>query len=280
MRQKLGLEPAQETRAVLEQLRENESGSNKKVFNKLSEYEMKELVQRGGTGHGFEMQELDEKEKVDRVGGIGFEQRTKQSKGSLNNQDLKKSIDLNQLEGVGIDDLKYLDSRKKLVLLNYLKTKAESDEQVRKEMKKEKKKEKKEKKQKKKEEKKRKRWHSSSSSVSREKDTKKHRDNKKQDINKDKGEDKKNDKKVDKKMDKVDDRHSHDLRRNNRSDEKRQRSRSREHRSRDEHNRKRNNDKRDSHYRGGSNKNEEDRRSRRRRSNSKSSSYSSSLLSE
>lgn len=32
---------------------------------------------RGGVGHGFEMQEYDERDKADRMGGIGYEQRTK-----------------------------------------------------------------------------------------------------------------------------------------------------------------------------------------------------------
>lgn len=84
MRQKLGLEPKQDTRTLLESLKEGDSGSNK-PFNKLSEYEMKELMQRGGVGHGFEVQDFDERDKADRVGGIGFEERTKQGKGSLNN---------------------------------------------------------------------------------------------------------------------------------------------------------------------------------------------------
>lgn len=65
---------------------------------------MKELISKGG--HlGFEMQEPDEKEKADRVGGLGFESKGK------NGKDEKKinSEELNKIGGVGLDDLKYLD---------------------------------------------------------------------------------------------------------------------------------------------------------------------------
>lgn len=40
--------------------------------NNLSEYELKELISKGG--HlGFEFQEPDEREKADKVTGIGFQ---------------------------------------------------------------------------------------------------------------------------------------------------------------------------------------------------------------
>jgi hypothetical protein len=97
---------------LLESLREGDDGSNK-PYNKLSEYEMTELMQRGGVGHGFEMQELDERDKADRVGGIGHEQRTKSNKRwAPNNDTLDKQLDMNKLEGIGVDDLKHLDTKK------------------------------------------------------------------------------------------------------------------------------------------------------------------------
>jgi len=44
MRQKLGLDPQKDTRAVLAELREGEDGPSKMMLNKLTEYEMKELI--------------------------------------------------------------------------------------------------------------------------------------------------------------------------------------------------------------------------------------------
>lgn len=74
--------------------------------------------------------------------------------------------DLSKLEGVGIEDLKYMDQRKKLVMINYLKDKI--DQQKRE--KKEKKKAKKEEKRRKKEDKKRKKKRHDSRSRSRSSD--------------------------------------------------------------------------------------------------------------
>lgn len=60
---------------------------------------------------------------------------------------------MNSIEGANLEDLKYLDQKKKLVLINYLKDKLESDKKAEKEKKKEKKREKKEKKKEKKDKK-------------------------------------------------------------------------------------------------------------------------------
>lgn len=116
------------------------------------------------------------------MGGIGFEQRTKKDKGSLQNRDIKEGSEVNKLEGFGVEDLKYLDSKKKLVLLNYLKDKMESEKLAKKEQKKAKK-EKKDKKKKDKKEKKKRRRHSSSSE--REESHKHKEEKKKEDVKED-----------------------------------------------------------------------------------------------
>lgn len=81
MRQKLGLEPYKDTKTLLQEVREGEGASNK-MLNKLTEYEMKELVSRGGTlphqNQGFENGAAadgmtDEREMADRVGGLGYD---------------------------------------------------------------------------------------------------------------------------------------------------------------------------------------------------------------
>jgi hypothetical protein len=54
MRQKLGLEPQKDTKVLLQELREGQASMNAN----LTEYEMKELISRGGNLHhsnqGFE----------------------------------------------------------------------------------------------------------------------------------------------------------------------------------------------------------------------------------
>lgn len=71
----------------------------------------------------------DEREIADRVGGLGFEQRITTNKKLIELQRDPKSKkvekDINLLEGLGTEDVKYLDQRKKLVMINYLKDKIE-----------------------------------------------------------------------------------------------------------------------------------------------------------
>lgn len=60
------------------------------MLNNLTEYELKELISKGG--HlGFEMLEPDEREKADKVGGIGYSNK------KMNSEDtnLSKEVNLN-----------------------------------------------------------------------------------------------------------------------------------------------------------------------------------------
>ena len=154
-RVKLGLEPYKDAKLMLQEAREGEKAS-KRALNRLTEYEMRELTAKGGPLHrqnqGFEngaaAEEMtDQRETADRVGGLGTQRRDFAPSRGPDGKDLAK------LEGEGLDDLKYLDQRKKLVLLNYLRDKVDT-------LKKEKKKDKKNKHKKNKEKKKKKSYSS------------------------------------------------------------------------------------------------------------------------
>lgn len=60
--------------------------------------------------------------EVDKVGGIGKNKKVANFVGEDKNKD---GLDLNKLSGCGLEDLKYLDKRNKLALLNLLKDKIE-----------------------------------------------------------------------------------------------------------------------------------------------------------
>jgi hypothetical protein len=63
---------------------------------------------------------------ADRVGGLGSDSRTKVNKQlveMMRDSTKNNEKELTKLEGVGIEDLKYLDQRKKLVMINYLREK-------------------------------------------------------------------------------------------------------------------------------------------------------------
>lgn len=93
---------------MLAELRDGEEAGSK-MLNKLTDYEMKELIQRAG-GLG-QMEYLDEVDKADRVGGLGF---VKKQKGDINEVFAKAlgandKPNLNSIEGANLDELKYLD---------------------------------------------------------------------------------------------------------------------------------------------------------------------------
>lgn len=78
----MGLEPYKDPKVLLQELREGEEQASQKMLNRLTDYEMKELVARGGTlphhNQGFENGAAadgmtDQREMADRVGGLGFE---------------------------------------------------------------------------------------------------------------------------------------------------------------------------------------------------------------
>lgn len=90
------------------------------MLNRLTDYEMKELVARGGTlphhNQGFENGAAtegmtDQREMADRVGGLGSEQRANKTLIEMQKDPSSKLTekDLSKLEGVGIEDLKYMD---------------------------------------------------------------------------------------------------------------------------------------------------------------------------
>mmetsp|Transcript_25206 Transcript_25206/g.18998 ORF Transcript_25206/g.18998 Transcript_25206/m.18998 type:complete len:86 (+) Transcript_25206:239-496(+) len=76
MRQKLGLDPYIETRVLLQQLREGDSGI---IRNKLADFELKEITQKLADPNapkvGFELADVDMRDEVDRVAGLGKEHR-------------------------------------------------------------------------------------------------------------------------------------------------------------------------------------------------------------
>lgn len=149
-------------KVLLQELRE---GTSDLQQNRLTEYEMKEMIARGGMLHhsnqGFENggaaeAQTEKLDLADKVGGVGFEQRLKGNSTLLELQKKKKGAhqegDLNKIEGEGVgEDLRYMDQRKKLVMINYLKEKIEQQKAEKKQAKLEKKLKKREKKKQKKE---------------------------------------------------------------------------------------------------------------------------------
>lgn len=145
MRQKLGLDPPQDLKVLLQGLREGEEG---KMLNKLTDYELKEMTQKsawnGGPPSGFEMPDVDMRDEVDKVKGIGLERRAKEGGVSaavhaiLRGKEVDPKL-VNMLEGAGEDQLKYMDQRSKLAMINYLKEKLEEEHREKKEKKKAKK---------------------------------------------------------------------------------------------------------------------------------------------
>eukprot|EP00347_Sterkiella_histriomuscorum_P011354 403372774 len=187
MRQKLGLEAHKDVKQVLQEV-QDDNDQQRLMLNKLTDYEMKELTAKNGmlpqhSNQGFEngaATELltDQRETADRVGGLGFEQKLTMNKKLIELQRDAKNTkknnqpDINQLEGIGIEDTKYFDQRKKLVMINYLKEKIDQQKREQKELKKAKKEERRKKKEEKRRDKKhgkkdrKKRWDSRSKSRS------------------------------------------------------------------------------------------------------------------
>mmetsp|Transcript_25205 Transcript_25205/g.18995 ORF Transcript_25205/g.18995 Transcript_25205/m.18995 type:complete len:159 (+) Transcript_25205:65-541(+) len=100
MRQKLGLDPYIETRVLLQQLREGDSGI---IRNKLADFELKEITQKLADPNapkvGFELADVDMRDEVDRVAGLGKEQRMIKVAGSHG----KKEENLDRIHGEGED---------------------------------------------------------------------------------------------------------------------------------------------------------------------------------
>jgi hypothetical protein len=85
MRQKLGLDPHKETKVLLSELRFDQEGGGAMIKGpmagtKLTDYELKELTQKGGPQAYEKLFYLpDEKETADRVAGLGANENTKKT---------------------------------------------------------------------------------------------------------------------------------------------------------------------------------------------------------